>query len=192
MYGEYLTDVEGALWTNDVIDRFRVNEVPFVTRRVVAVDPAVTSSGGAENGIITVSVGDNGHLYVEADNSLRASPDGWARVAIHEYEQRMADAIVVEVNQGGEMHKTILHSIQPNVNVREVRASQGKKIRAEPVAALYEQGKVHHVGVFPDLEQQMTEWVPGDVSPDRLDALVWAVTELGFGRRVAPAQLLRT
>ncbi len=90
------------------------------------------------------------------------------------------------------MHKTILHSIQPNVNVREVRASQGKKIRAEPVAALYEQGKVHHVGVFPDLEQQMTEWVPGDVSPDRLDALVWAVTELGFGRRVAPAQLLRT
>ena len=193
LYGEYLTDVEGALWTLDLIDEQRVTEIPVpVKRRVVAVDPAVTSAGGAENGIITMSVGTNGHLYVERDNSLRASPDGWARVAVDEYETSMADAIVVETNQGGEMHRTIIHTIAPNANVKDVRATQGKKLRAEPVAALYEQGKVHHVGVFPDLEQQMTEWIPGGTSPDRLDALVWAATELGFGRVTNPVQVMRT
>ena len=90
------------------------------------------------------------------------------------------------------MHRTIIHTIAPNVNVKDVRATQGKKLRAEPVAALYEQGKVHHVGVFPDLEQQMTEWIPGGTSPDRLDALVWAATELGFGRVTNPVQVMRT
>lgn len=196
LFGEYLEEVEGAMWTLDLIESARVTVPPHpdeVVRRVVAIDPAVTSVGGAENGIITASVTTNGHIYIENDASLRGSPTEWARVAVHEYERTLADAIVVEVNQGGEMHKAVIGTVAPNVNVKEVRASKGKKVRAEPVAALYEQGKVHHVGTMPLLEQQMVEWVPGEgESPDRLDALVWAVTDLGFGRRVAPVQTFST
>lgn len=197
LYGELLLDVEGALWTAETLDQYRVNVLPdadTVIRRVVAVDPAVSSGEfSAENGIMTGSLTRNGHVYVEKDSTLKASPDGWARAAVAEYERAEADCVVVEVNQGGDMHKTILHTISPNLPVKQVRASQGKKTRAEPVAALYEQGKVHHVGEFPALETQLTEWLPIDpVSPDRLDALVWLVTELAFKGAPGPVQTFST
>lgn len=195
LYGELLLDVEGALWTWSMIEDFRVTATPDdVVRRIVAVDPAVTSAEhSAETGIITAAVTRSGHVYIENDVSLKASPDGWARRVVMEYERVQADAIVVETNQGGDMHKTIIQTVLPNANVRKVQASQGKKLRAEPVAALYEQGKVHHVGVFPELETQMTEWQPSDtVSPDRLDALVWACTELGFKKTPGAVQAFST
>jgi predicted phage terminase large subunit-like protein len=197
LYGELLLDVEGALWTWAMIEDFRVHTLPNdddVVRRIVAVDPAVTSSEtSSETGIITASITRNGHLYIENDVSLKASPDGWARRVVQEYERSNADAVVVETNQGGDMHRTILQTILPNLPVRKVQASSGKHVRAEPVAALYEQGKVHHVNVLPDLEVQLTEWQPTDsVSPDRLDALVWAVTELAFKSGVREVQSFRT
>ena len=193
LYGELLLDVEGALWTWSMLEDYRVDATPDdIVRRIVAVDPAVTNEQwSAETGIITAAIDRKGHIYVENDSSLKASPDGWARRVCMEYTRSMADAVVIETNQGGDTLKTIIHTVDPTVNVRKVQASTGKKTRAEPVAALYEQGRVHHVGRFPDLEQQLTEWQPEDsVSPDRLDAAVWAVTELAFKQKAGPAKLM--
>jgi len=186
---QILDDVEGALWERDQIDATRVTDTPPLRRIVVAVDPAVTSGENAdETGIVVAGVASNGDAYVLDDRTMRASPNDWASAAIAAYHRHNADLIVAEANQGGDLVENVLKAVDPSVPVRLVRASRGKRTRAEPVAALYEQGRAHHVGFFPDLEDQLCSWVP-DVgsSPDRLDALVWALTELVIDRaRAAP------
>jgi phage terminase large subunit-like protein len=178
---ELVEDVEGALWRREWLDQGRVTKVPALERMVVAVDPAVSASPDAhETGIIVAGADAHGDVYVLADASLRGSPDQWARRAIAVSRRFQAEEIVAEGNQGGELVRLTLQTIDPDVSVRLVHASHGKRTRAEPVAALYEQGRVHHAGRFPTLEDQLCLWdaTSGDLSPDRLDALVWAVTEL--------------
>lgn len=182
---ELLEDVPGALWTRALIDATRVglSQVRFerVARMVVAVDPAVTHTENSdETGIVVACLLDNGHIAILDDLSCKESPAGWGRVAIAAYRSRRASRIVAEVNNGGDLVAGNIYGLDRNVAYRAVRASRGKYIRAEPVAALYEQGRVHHVGSFPQLEDQMCGWTPlgNEKSPDRLDALVWAVTDL--------------
>lgn len=184
LHAEILSDIDGALWTRQMIDDHRVTDVPEMERLVVAVDPAVTAGvDSAETGIVAVGTA-GGHGYVIDDKSMRGSPDEWARQAVALYHTLSADRIVAEANQGGDMIRHTLATVDPRVPVRLVNASRGKRTRAEPVAALYEQGKVHHVGGHATLEDQLCSWVPGEsASPDRLDALVWAVTELLVGNR---------
>ena len=131
-----------------------------------------------ETGIVVAGVGENGDGYILADNSVKASPRDWAVRAVASYHDHKADRIIGEANNGGEMVETVIRTVDPNVSYKAVHASRGKVTRAEPIASLYEQGRVHHVGQFPQLEDQMCRWVPGDKSPDRMDALVWALTEL--------------
>lgn len=170
-----------ALWQRDLIERGRVSATPPLARIVIGVDPP---GGVTEAGIVTVGKAADGHLYVLADNSLRASPDGWAGEVLGAYSRHQADRIVGESNFGGDMvESTIRQAAQSRgltVSYKAVSASRGKAVRAEPVVALYEQGRVHHVGQFPVLEEEMVMWVPGESreSPNRLDALVWACTEL--------------
>ncbi len=182
IHAELLDDAPGALWKRTtMLDPFRVaaNAVPDLTRIVVGVDPAASSgSGAAETGIIAAGHGTDGHAYILDDRSLRASPHEWAKAAVALYRERRADRLVAEVNNGGEMVGATIRTVDPTVAYKPVRASRGKAIRAEPVAALYEQGRAHHVGQFPELEDQLCTWEVGDPSPDRLDALVWALTEL--------------
>lgn len=183
--GEILLEAEGALWSRDLIEASRILEqkAPVYTRVVVGVDPAITSKKESnETGIVTVGRDKLGHGYVLADSSGRLKPNEWARRAIQAYEQLDADCIVAESNQGGEMVSHTIHTLDPNVPVKLVHASKGKAARAEPVSAMYEQGRGHHVGTFPLLEDQLVTWEPesGEESPDRLDALVWAWTNLFF------------
>ena len=189
LHAEILDDAEGALWSRILLDEHRVREVPDLTRLVVAVDPAVSAGpDSAETGIVAVGVDEGGHGYVVDDRSTRGSPAEWASQAIALYHTLRADRIVAEANQGGDMVRHTLATVDPTVPVRLVHASRGKRTRAEPVAALYEQGRIHHVGGFPALEDQQCSWVPGEgVSPDRVDALVWAVTDLLVGQQAPPA-----
>lgn len=152
-----------------------------LVRVVVAIDPAVTATATSdETGIIVAARGSDGKAYVLADRSIRASPDAWARRAVAAYHEFEADEIVAESNNGGEMVRLTIRTVDPNVPVKLVQASRGKQTRAEPVAALYEQGRVIHWQAFPDLEDQWCGWVPGvGNSPDRLDADVWAIGSLG-------------
>jgi phage terminase large subunit-like protein len=178
---EILDDNPGALWQRDVIEHLRVmaGEVPPLIRIVVGVDPAVSSGEEAdETGIVVDGMAANGHCYVLADVSIRGSPHQWALAAVRAYHQYRADRMIGEVNNGGDLVEVNIRTVDPTVAYKAVHATRGKLIRAEPVAALYEQGRVHHVGTFPQLEDQMVEWVPGDKSPDRMDAHVWAMTEL--------------
>jgi phage terminase large subunit-like protein len=181
LLAEVLTDNPEALWPPSTIDQYRVDVAPSLDRIVVAIDPAA-SSNGDETGIIVAGCTSGGHFYVLDDRSLRGSPDAWARAAINAYHAYQADRIVAEANQGGEMVSTTLRTVDATVPVKLVHATRGKATRAEPVAALYEQGRGHHVGIFAALEAQMTDWTPGQPSPDRMDALVWAATELIVGR----------
>lgn len=183
LLGEILDDVEGALWTLAMVDTARVDAAPDLTRVVVAVDP---SGGEGENhdeqGIIVAGLGVDADLYVLADRSCRMSPHGWASRAVAAYHEFSADRIVAEKNFGGAMVESTIRAINPTVPVRMVTASRGKVQRAEPIAALYEKtpSRVKHVGAFPELEDQLTTWTPeSGLSPDRLDALVWALTDLG-------------
>ncbi len=184
--GILLEEAEGALWRRvSMIDAYRVDalaETPphQLTRIAVAVDPSA-SSGGAETGIIVAGVARNGHGYVLADRTVRGSPETWATAAVRAYHDYQADVLVAEKNQGGEMVAAVLGTAPGAPPVKLVHASRGKQTRAEPVSLLYERGMVHHVGGFPQLEQQMVSWVPGEDSPDRMDALVWALTELMLG-----------
>lgn len=179
LYAEILEDVEGALWQRQRIDELRVARAPELLRVVVAVDPSASDDDTSdEAGIIVAGVSRDGHGYVLADLSGRLSPDGWARRAVHAYKEWLADRIVAEVNNGGDMVEHTIRTVDPGVPIKKLHASRGKFTRAEPVAALYEQGKVHHVGYFPALEDQMCTWTPGQPSPDRMDAMVWALTEL--------------
>jgi predicted phage terminase large subunit-like protein len=182
IYAEVMDEAEGALWSRDWLDLYRVSTAPdSLNRIIVAIDPAVTSHDQSdETGIVAVGLGENDNIYVLDDLSGRYTPDGWARAAIGLYDKLRADLIVGEVNNGGDMVEYTLRTVSSTIPYKAVHASRGKKARAEPVAALYEQGKVHHVGSFPDLEDQMCTWEPlsSDGSPDRMDALVWAASEL--------------
>ena len=181
IYGELLDEFEGALWNYSILDRFRVPEVPNTTRLVVAVDPAISSDEGADlTGIVVAALGENKHGYILGDHSLRASPERWATKVVGLYNEFKASLVVAEKNQGGEMVEATIHAIDKDVNVSLVHASKAKVTRAEPIAAFYEQGRVHHVGTHKDLEDQMCLFLPGEIkkSPDRVDALVWGLTEL--------------
>lgn len=188
---EILGDLPGALWSMASIDAYRVPTAPQMGRIVVAVDPAVTATDESdEHGIIVAGMTADGRGALLEDASLQGSPNDWARRAVSLYRSWNADGIVIEVNQGGDMVAHTIRTVDPMVNIIEVRASRGKHIRAEPIAALYEQGKICHVGSFPELENQMTQMTQhgyqGDGSPDRLDAMVWAFSEL-FPDMVRPA-----
>jgi len=173
---EDVDEAPGALWTRAIIEAGRTLQHPALDRIVVAIDPSATSTGD-EAGIITAgSKGD--HLYVLEDNSLQAGPLEWARAAVAAYHRHNADRIVAESNNGGEMVAQTLKTVDPSVPVRLVHASRGKQTRAEPVSAVYEQKRGHHVGSFPALEDEMALWMPGMASPNRMDALVWAATDL--------------
>ena len=150
-------------------------------RIVVAIDPSATSTGDEAGIIVAGKAGE--HFYPLADESLQGSPLQWAQAAITAYHKFNADCIVAEVNNGGEMVTTTIQTIPEarNIRISTVNASRGKQTRAEPVAAIYEQGRGHHVGVFNALEDELALWVPGDKSPNRMDALVWAAYELGLG-----------
>ena len=182
---ELLDDMPGALWKRSDIDSTRVNVAPEMSRVVVAIDPAVsTNEGSDETGIVAAGKGIDGRWYVLADKSGRYTPDQWGRVAVGLYHAFKADRIIGEVNNGGDLIEANLRSVDLNVSYKSVRASRGKAIRAEPVAALYEQHKVSHVGSFPTLEDQQCLFTSDydrtkmKYSPDRMDALVWALTEL--------------
>jgi phage terminase large subunit-like protein len=195
LLGELLDDVPGALWTYDMIASGRVTKdvqalVPLMKRIIVSVDPSGAASANDENadeiGIVIAGQHQDDSYYVLADRSLRGSPQVWARTAVTAYHEFKADRIVAERNYGGEMVVHTLRGIDPNVPIEVVTASRGKAVRAEPVALLYEQGKVHHVGAHAKLEDQMIKMTAGgyvgDGSPDRLDALVWALSELSQGQ----------
>lgn len=188
--GELLSDVEGALWNRGLIDGGRVAEAPELARVVVAVDPPATSGPAADAcGIVVAGLGGDGVVYVLADLTMQgAAPSVWAARAVRALEEFQADRIVAEVNQGGELVETLIRQVDARAPYKAVRATRGKVTRAEPVAALYEQGRVRHAGSFPLLEDQMCAWTgeTGQGSPDRMDALVWAVTELSLGAGSAP------
>jgi len=181
-----LMDVPGALWNRAILDAARVVKVPAFKRVVVGLDPPATSGEGADEcGIIVAGLGEDDHGYVLEDCSSQGeTPNEWAKRAIAAYHRHEASCIVAEVNNGGEMIATIMRAIDANIPVREVRASQGKFTRAEPVSMLYAQGRVHHQGSFATLEDQMCIMTPDfdrkamKLSPDRVDALVWAFKEL--------------
>jgi phage terminase large subunit-like protein len=192
--GQYLSEVPGALWSlsdriaadgKEIpgIERLRVVEAPPLRRVVIGVDPSGSDgTGGDAQGIVAVALGTDGHAYVLADRSCRLSPDGWGSVVAKVARDLGADRVVAERNYGGAMVEAVLRTADQKMPVKLVNASRGKIVRAEPVAALYEQGRVHHIGSLPDLEEQMTMTTTagfqGAGSPDRMDALVWALTEL--------------
>jgi hypothetical protein len=184
------TEAQGSLWKREMIEKYRVVKPPMkdvkdnghvtqaidLRRIVVAIDPSATSTGN-EAGII--ASGKNGEdAYVLADESIQGSPLAWATAAVTLYHRLRADRIVAEANNGGEMVELTIRQVDPRVPVTLVHASRGKQTRAEPIAAQYERGKVHHVGNFEKLEDEMCLWCPGDESPNRMDALVWSLTEL--------------
>lgn len=184
---ELLEDVEGALWTRAMYDDTRVDEAPAMTRVAVAVDPSGgDQEGNDEQGIVVVGRGVNGEGYTLADRSCRLSPDGWGRRAVQAAVDLEADEIVAEANFGGDMVIAVVQqaakAMGVHIPVRKVTASRGKRLRAEPVAALFEQGRAHHVGVLAELEDQGCSWTPeSGKSPDRLDAEVWGYTAVMLG-----------
>lgn len=198
LLAEILTDIEGALWKRSRIDELRVRVAPELKRVVVAIDPAVTATEGSdETGIVVAGLGVDNHGYTLADYSLRGSPHEWASQAIDAYIKFNADRIVAEVNNGGDMVEHVIRGVAKERGLRiaykEVRATRGKQLRAEPVSALTEQGIAHHVGTHAELEDQKCTWVPGDAkSPDRLDAEVWAFTELMIGNNLVGGMVMST
>lgn len=190
IFGELLPEFEGALWSHSLLDTNRVSQAPTLRRIGIGVDPAISSDEGSDlTGIVAAGIGPEDHGYVIGEHSLRASPEGWARKVVTVYDSLKADFIVAEKNQGGEMVEATIKAVDSTVNVKLVHASRAKITRAEPIAAFYEQHRVHHVGTFADLEDEMTLFLPGRIkkSPDRTDALVWVLTELmGSLNKVAP------
>lgn len=191
MNAELLEEMEGALWNRDMIENCAIGNrtVPVMKRIVVAIDPAISDKATSNlTGIVAVGLGMDDYGYVLADWSGQYSPDEWANKAIALYDRLGADRIVAEGNQGGDMVRHTIDTVRKNMPVTIVHASRSKQARAEPVAALYEQRRVYHVESFPDLEDQLCVWEPlsGDPSPDRLDALVWALTNLMLGGQEIP------
>lgn len=175
---ELLEDVDGALWTYDMFDPCR--DMPDMQRVVVAIDPAATSKRTSDDtGIIVGGLGVDGRGYIIADRTCHLGPDGWARRAVYAFDEFHADRIVAEVNNGGEMVEHTVRTVRRGIPYKAVHASRGKAIRAEPVAALYEQAKISHAEGLADLEAELTTWTPDSGwSPGRLDATVWVLTEL--------------
>lgn len=182
--GELIEDRDDALWSRDMLEAGRVGEAPELRRIVVAVDPAASSRKTSDAcGIVAVGLDVSGRAVVIADATVRAAkPQDWARVAVRLFHQLAADAIVAETNQGGEMVTAVIRTVDATVPVKAVRARRSKWLRAEPVAALYQQGRVVHAGRFGELEDEMCDFGANGLSkgrsPDRVDALVWAITEL--------------
>lgn len=182
LYAEVVDNFEGALWNSAEIEetRLRDDTERELTNIIVAIDPAVTANENSdETGIIVVGKDMNNEYYVLEDLSGKYSADKWGRIAIRAYYEWEADRIVAEVNNGGDLVERLLRNIDSDIPYRSVHATRGKLVRAEPIAALYEQKRVHHVGYYPELESQMCTYT-GDIktSPDRLDALVWGMSEL--------------
>ncbi len=183
---EILEDVEGALWNRQTLEENRVPEINLedLVRIIVSLDPTVsTAENATETGMIVMGKHKNGHGYMIADKSLTASPDGWAKAAVDAYNDYEADRIIAEKNNGGEMVSLTIRTVDDKVPVTLVWASRGKLTRAEPVAALDEQHKLHMVGTFPKLEDELCTYEGMGDSPNRLDAYVWAATELFIGRK---------
>lgn len=180
LHGELLDDMPGAHWRRHWIDEHRAEKPPELRRVVVGVDPSGTAHDGSDEcGIVVAGIAHDGQVYVLDDASRVASPDAWARIVVDRYDRHVADRVIVERNFGGDMVTSTLHHVRKTLPVTTVVASRGKAVRAEPIAALYEQGRVHHIGAFTDLEDQMCTWEAGSPdSPDRMDALVWAITAL--------------
>lgn len=188
IYAELLEQADGALWTRALLDAARIatGQMPETKRVVVAIDPAVTAKRQSdETGIIVAGLGIDDLVYVMQDASGRFSPDEWARRAVGLFEQHGADRVIGEVNNGGDLVELTLRIVKDTIPFKAVSATKGKRIGAEPISALYEQNRVRHVGGLAQLEDQMCNWVPGSgqPSPDRLDALVWAITELKLTRQ---------
>lgn len=187
LMGEVIDDTSGALWRRDWIEAHRISHAPELGEIVVAVDPPVTATAASDAcGIVVAGRGADGRAYVLADRTLQGrEPQVWARAVIAAYRDFLADRVVAEVNQGGDLVVNVLRQIEENVAVRQVRATRGKWLRAEPVAALYAEGRIAHVGAFDALEDQMcvfgVDGLSKGRSPDRLDALVWALTDLMVG-----------
>jgi phage terminase large subunit-like protein len=192
--GEFLEDIAGALWSRSSLEACHVAQAPTLTRIVIGVDPPVTSGEAADAcGIIACGLGVDGKAYVLADASVQGlSPDGWARAVAKISADLNADRVVAECNNGGELVQAVLHQVAPNLPLTLVRAAKGKVARAEPIAALYEQGKVHHTAHLPALEDELCGLCAGGDyqgpgrSPDRADALVWALTTLMLGKTAQP------
>jgi phage terminase large subunit-like protein len=195
--GEIVEERANALWTRDMLESLRVDAAPRLARIVVAVDPPASSSKRADCcGIVAAGLDGQGIVHVLEDATLAAArPAHWARAAAALYHKLGADQLIAEVNQGGEMVRAVIHEVDPSAPVKEVRATRGKYLRAAPVAQLYEQGRVRHVGCFPALEDEMCDFgldgLSSGRSPDRLDALVWAVTALALTPRVGEPRMRR-
>jgi len=184
LYGAILDDNPGALWSRASLEAARVKDTPYLIRVVVGIDPAVTSGEDSDStGIVVAGLSGDGHYYILADYTLKASPQVWAEKAVYAFELHKADRIIAETNNGGDLVVHLLQQVKNTIPVKKVTASRGKAVRAEPIAALSEQGKLHMVGYFPELEDELCEYEPGvsSKSPDRMDAMVWAVTELSEG-----------
>jgi len=188
-YGEFLDDIEGALWTWDMIEKNRVMELPQLIRVVIPVDPAVTKNDQSdETGIIPVGRGDNGHFYILGDYTGKYTPEQTARRINQAFDDKQADTVVGEVNNGGDYIETVIRLVNGRMPYKSVHASRGKATRAEPIALLYSQGRIHHYGSYPKLEDEMTTWIPnsGVKSPNRIDSLCWGITELLQGEAESP------
>lgn len=191
LYAEILDEASGALWNRTLLAKCEIekDEVPNLSRIVVSIDPAITSNAESDmTGIVVAGIDVNGIAYVLEDHTGRYTPQQWAAKAVELYHEHLADRVVAERNQGGDMVRHTLHTEDENLPVKLVHASRGKMARAEPVSALYEQNKVKHVRGLNDLEDQMVQWEPlGSIgSPDRLDALVWAITDLSLNGYAKP------
>lgn len=196
--GEYAEVAPGALWTDEMIDQHRVDEVPDMVRIVVAVDPSGSgdedNQGNDEIGIVVAGLGTDGRAYVLEDCTIKAGPATWGNVATTAYDRHSADRIVAETNYGGEMVKFVVQAAKPGVPFKKLTASRGKAVRAEPISALTEQGKVRFAGTFPLLEGELcaftTNGYMGQNSPNRADAFVWALSELfpGLAKKEKEAQ----
>ncbi len=190
LYGLLMLDTPGALWTRDVLEGTRTKRAPDLVRIVVAVDPGASTNEGSNNtGIIANGLDANRHGYILADATCKEKPAAWGEKVVRLYDNLNADCVVAEVNQGGDMVAHVVRTAAkalfdkgerktPEIAYKAVRASRGKYTRAEPISALYDQKRVHHVGLFAELEDELCTWVPGEDSPDRLDANVWGLTEL--------------
>lgn len=191
LLGELIEDLAGALWTWDMIEAARAEAPGSFRRIVVAVDPPVTSHEGSDAcGIVVAGLchAEEKHAFVLADLTVKGfRPHQWAERVAEAYHRFEADRVVVEVNQGGDLVTDVLRTASSSIPVKAVRATRGKIIRAEPIAALYEQNRIHHACPLPELEDQMTSFTgAGFSSPDRLDALVWALTDLMIGHEAVP------
>jgi len=194
LYGAVLDDNPGALWTRAVIESGRVKKHPRLTRIVIGVDPAVSANETSDDtGIGAAGLGIDGEVYILDDaTEIMASPHVWGKAVVACFDKHRADRVVAEVNQGGDLVESNIRAQRAYIPIKKVYAKKGKALRAEPVAALYEQGKVHHVGCFPELEDEMCDWNPtlaNQKSPNRIDWMVYAVTELLPGIALPPDDL---